>query len=150
MGIIEPGPERIGADLLARIKLAGIEGERHLMIDCMYVAPRGIGVRERLPDRRGCEGFDIEALGLRFHATVSRFGDGRLAEIFIDAFKAGSAADATARDAGITASIALQMGADPRYCAMRCAEMRAGTPSARSAQSSTCLQRGKHDRRQRR
>ena len=71
---------------------------------------RGIGVRERLPDRRGCEGFDIEALGL--HATVGRFADGRLAEIFIDAFKAGSAADATARDAGITASIALQMGAD--------------------------------------
>ena len=73
----------------------------------------GIGVRERLPDRRECTGFDLEALGLRFHATVGRFADGRLAEIFIDAFKAGSAADATARDAGITASIALQMGADP-------------------------------------
>ena len=83
------------------------------MIDVYVYAPRGTGVRERLPDRRGCTGFDIEALGLRFHATVSRVGDGRLAEIFIDAFKAGSAADATARDAGITASIALQMGADP-------------------------------------
>jgi hypothetical protein len=70
-------------------------------------------VRERLPDRRGCEGFDVQALGLRFHATISRFADGRLAEIFIDAFKAGSAVDMAARDAGITASIALQMGADP-------------------------------------
>jgi hypothetical protein len=59
--------------------------------------PRGTGVRERLPDRRGCEGFDLEALGLRFHATVGRFADGRLAEIFIDAFKAGSAADARER-----------------------------------------------------
>jgi hypothetical protein len=70
-------------------------------------------LREWLPDRRGCEGFDIEALGLHFHATVGRFPDGRLAKIFIDAFKAGSAADMAARDAGITARIALQMGVDP-------------------------------------
>ncbi|SRR6266566_7802240 len=73
----------------------------------------GTAARERLADRRGCEGFDVEALGLHFHATVGRFPDGRLAEIFIDAFKAGSAVDMAARDAGITASIALQMGADP-------------------------------------
>jgi len=63
-------------------------------------------------DRRGCEGFDVEALGMHFHATVGRFPDGRLAEIFLDASKAGSAADATARDAAITASIAMQFGAD--------------------------------------
>jgi hypothetical protein len=69
--------------------------------------------RERLSNRRECTGFDIEALGLHFHATAGRFPDGRLAEIFIDAFKAGSAVDMAARDAGITASIALQMGADP-------------------------------------
>jgi hypothetical protein len=69
--------------------------------------------RERLPDRRASEGFDLEALGPRFHASVSRFADGRLAEIFLDASKAGSAVDMAARDAGITASIALQMGADP-------------------------------------
>ena len=110
MGIIEPGPERIGADLLARIKLAGIEGERHLMIDCMYVAPRGIGVRERLPDRRGCEGFDLEALGLRFHATVGRFDDGRLAEVFITNHKAGSMAGILASDSAVLCSLALQHG----------------------------------------
>ena len=42
MGIIEPGPERIGADLLARIKLAGIEGERHLMIDVYVCGAAGL------------------------------------------------------------------------------------------------------------
>jgi hypothetical protein len=35
-----------------------------------------------------------------------------LAEIFLDASKAGSAADTAARDSAITASIAMQMGAD--------------------------------------
>lgn len=40
--------------------------------------------RERLPNRRASTGFDIEALGLRYHVSVSRFDDGRLAEIFID------------------------------------------------------------------
>jgi hypothetical protein len=80
--------------------------------DVLLRSTRGTAVRQRLPTRRACEGFDLEALGLRFHATVGRYDDGRLAEIFIDAFKAGSAADMAARDAGITASIALQMGTD--------------------------------------
>jgi hypothetical protein len=69
--------------------------------------------REQLPTRRGSIGFEIEALGLRYHVSVGHFCDGRLAEIFIDAFKAGSAADMAARDAGITASLAFQMGLDP-------------------------------------
>jgi hypothetical protein len=34
--------------------------------------------RERLSNRRECEGFDIQAFGLRFHASVSWFDDGRL------------------------------------------------------------------------
>src|SRR5882672_8015217 len=46
-GLLNPALGASAPHLLARIKLAGIEGERHLMIDCMYVAPRGIGVRER-------------------------------------------------------------------------------------------------------
>jgi hypothetical protein len=70
-------------------------------------------VRRRLPNRRGAVGFDLEVAGLRYHASVSRFDDGRWAEVFLDSRKAGSAADMAARDAGIAASIALQMGADP-------------------------------------
>jgi hypothetical protein len=68
--------------------------------------------RQRLPDRRASETFALECAGLRYTATVSRFGDGRLAEIFLTNHKAGSAADTAARDAAITCSIALQFGAD--------------------------------------
>jgi hypothetical protein len=68
------------------------------------------GARERLPDRRECEGFDLEALDLRFHATVGRFADGRLAEVFITNHKAGSMAGIMASDAAVVASIALQYG----------------------------------------
>jgi hypothetical protein len=76
----------------------------------MYVAPRGIGVRERLPNRRECTGFDIEALGLCFHATVGHFDDGRLAEIFLVNHKAGSMAGILASDSADLCSIALQHG----------------------------------------
>jgi hypothetical protein len=41
-----------------------------------------------------------------YAATVSRFGDGRLAEIFLTNGKAGSDADAAARDSAVVASIA--------------------------------------------
>jgi ribonucleoside-diphosphate reductase alpha chain len=68
--------------------------------------------RERLPNRRAAETFNLECAGLPYTATVGRFDDGRLAEIFISNHKAGSAADTAARDAAIAASIALQFGAD--------------------------------------
>jgi len=72
-----------------------------------------VGVqRERLSNRRASIGFDVQALGMRFRASVSHFDDGRLAEIFLDGVKVGSAADAAARDSAITASIAMQFGAD--------------------------------------
>jgi hypothetical protein len=72
-----------------------------------------VGVqRERLANRRECTGFDVQALGMRFHASVSYFSDGRPAEIFLDGVKVGSAADAAARDSAVTASIAMQFGAD--------------------------------------
>jgi ribonucleoside-diphosphate reductase alpha chain len=51
---------------------------------------------------------------LHFHATIGRYDDGRLAEIFLDASKAGSAADTAARDSAITASLALQAGIAPK------------------------------------
>ena len=68
--------------------------------------------RQRLPDRRASETFSLECAGLAYIATISRFDDGRLGEIFLTNHKAGSAADTAARDAAITCSIALQFGAD--------------------------------------
>ncbi|MGZ6022700.1 MAG: TSCPD domain-containing protein [Rhizomicrobium sp.] len=67
--------------------------------------------RRRLPNRRASMTFDIEANGMPFTVTISRFSDGALAEIFVTNHKNGSHADINARDAAVTASIALQYGA---------------------------------------
>jgi hypothetical protein len=53
---------------------------------------------------------------------VSLFGDGRIAELFLNNNKAGNSADITARDAAIILSFALQHGANPE--AIRCAMCR--------------------------
>lgn len=46
----------------------------------------------------------------RYRATCSRFPDGTMAEIFLNAVKIGTDLDVNARDAGIAASLALQYG----------------------------------------
>jgi ribonucleoside-diphosphate reductase alpha chain len=66
--------------------------------------------RERLPNRRVSESFGFECNGLQYTATISRFDDGRIAEVFIGNHKNGSDADTAARDSGIVASLALQHG----------------------------------------
>ena len=68
--------------------------------------------RERLQNRRASSLVDFEAMGLRFSAGVSRYPDGRLAELFCDNHKAGSAIGTLVRDAAIILSFALQHGAD--------------------------------------
>ena len=64
--------------------------------------------RELLSNRRACTTFPFQCNGLAYIATVSRYGDGRLAEIFISNAKAGSHSDAAAKDAAVVCSIALQ------------------------------------------
>jgi ribonucleoside-diphosphate reductase alpha chain len=51
-------------------------------------------------------------MALRFTGSVSRFEDGRLAEVFLDNHKAGSAVGTLVRDCAIILSFALQHGAD--------------------------------------
>jgi hypothetical protein len=65
--------------------------------------------RERLSNRRPALTFDLQVGGLRYTATVGRFPDGRIAEVFLNNHKSNSAADVNARDA----AIAVQHGADP-------------------------------------
>jgi hypothetical protein len=72
----------------------------------------GAPTLQRLPDRRASETFSLQCAGLSYVATISRFDDGRIGEIFLTNYKAGSAADTAARDAAIICSIALQFGAD--------------------------------------
>jgi hypothetical protein len=69
-----------------------------------------MSTRCRLPDRRDCETFEIESQGLGFTATVSRFPDGTVAEIFLQNHKAGSMAGINAQDSAVVCSIALQYG----------------------------------------
>jgi hypothetical protein len=66
--------------------------------------------RERLSNRRACTTFPFQCNGLAYIATISRYGDDRLAEIFISNAKAGSHSDAAAKDAAVICSIALQYG----------------------------------------
>jgi hypothetical protein len=66
--------------------------------------------RRRLPNRRPSETFDLESQGLKYTATVSRFNDGSVAEIFLQNCKAGSMAGINAQDAAVVCSLALQHG----------------------------------------
>jgi hypothetical protein len=68
--------------------------------------------RRRLPNRRLCESFTFELNGLRFTASVGRFADGRVGELFLNNHKSGNQSDTNARDAAILLSFALQHGAD--------------------------------------
>src|SRR5258708_645688 len=66
--------------------------------------------RKRLPNRRVAESFTFECVGLKFTATVGRFADGSVGEVFLSNHKSNSASDANARDSAIVASLALQHG----------------------------------------
>jgi hypothetical protein len=67
-------------------------------------------VRERLPNRRAAETFDLEALGLKFRATIGRHPNGEVGEIFLSNHRVNSMAGIMASDAAVVASIALQYG----------------------------------------
>jgi len=69
-------------------------------------------MRERLPNRRPSENFEIEVAGLRYKVTISYFPGGGPAEVFVSNHKAGNASDVAARDAGILVSLCLQHGCD--------------------------------------
>ena len=86
-------------------------------------------IRNRLPSRRYSETFELEAGGLRYTATVSRFGDGSIGELFLSNHKSNSQSDTNARDAAITFSIAVQHGADPEVIRRALCRDSQGNPS---------------------
>jgi YD repeat-containing protein len=70
--------------------------------------------RERLPKRRAHELIDFTTPdGFRYTAGLCYFEDGRLAEIFLNAEKIGTAIETAARDSAVVASLALQHGVPP-------------------------------------
>jgi hypothetical protein len=66
--------------------------------------------RRRQPNRRPSTNFSFELGGQNYHATVSYFPDGALAELFLSAEKRDSASDVAARDCAVAISIGLQFG----------------------------------------
>jgi ribonucleoside-diphosphate reductase alpha chain len=89
--------------------------------------------RQQLPDRRASETFAFEISGLGYTATISRFADGRIGELFLNNHKSNSTADINARDAAIAFSFAVQCGADPeaiRKALSRDSQGRASGPLA--------------------
>jgi hypothetical protein len=66
--------------------------------------------RRRLPNRRASESFTFDAAGLWYTATVNRFADGSIADVFLTNHKVNSQADVNARDVAVRVSIALQYG----------------------------------------
>ncbi|MGB3445207.1 MAG: hypothetical protein WBA48_00735 [Xanthobacteraceae bacterium] len=69
-------------------------------------------MRHLLPARRGNVSFNFTHDGRDYHATATRYDDGRLAEIFLDCGKIGSAAQQHAETTAVLASIALQYGVE--------------------------------------
>jgi hypothetical protein len=65
--------------------------------------------RERLPDLRPSETFELEHVGMRYTVTISR-DRGVVRECFISNHKRGNASDVAARDCGILISLCLQHG----------------------------------------
>jgi hypothetical protein len=66
--------------------------------------------RKRLANRRLAESYSVEVNGLRYTATIGRFPDGSVGEVFLQNTKPGSQSDANARDAAVAASLAFQHG----------------------------------------
>ena len=86
--------------------------------------------RHRLPNRRANETFSFVCNDLKYLATISRFSDGALAEIFISNAKAGSHSDANAKDAAVVCSIGLQYGAPLEVIRKALLRDSAGRPSS--------------------
>lgn len=66
--------------------------------------------RRRLPNRRSSVTCEFYFEGFIYRATASWFPDGRIAELFLDVGKAGSAVQAQAETSAMLVSMLLQNG----------------------------------------
>jgi ribonucleoside-diphosphate reductase alpha chain len=89
-------------------------------------------VRERVPNRREHTLINFTTSdGFKYTAGLGYFEDGRLAEVFLNAEKIGTAIETAARDSAVVASLALQHGVPPET--IRHALTRNGDGSASGA-----------------
>lgn len=68
--------------------------------------------RTHLPNRRPAELFDFDLDGHLFQASISRFENGNVAEVFLSTGKSETLFESVSRDLAVTASLALQHGCD--------------------------------------
>jgi hypothetical protein len=66
--------------------------------------------RQRLPNRRASEIADFEHAGQKYSAAISRFPNGKIAEVFLSSGKYGAAVHLHAQDSAVLCSLALQFG----------------------------------------
>jgi len=66
--------------------------------------------RERLPNRRQLETFEIRAGHHIYTASVGFYPDGRIGEVFLSGAKVGTDTDTAVKDAAILLSLGLQHG----------------------------------------
>jgi hypothetical protein len=70
--------------------------------------------RKRLPNRRGNTSLGFDCEGFHYRATAGYFGDGALAEIFLEVpGREGTPLESNANTAAILASLLLQHGVAP-------------------------------------
>lgn len=84
--------------------------------------------RERLPNRRPSEVFEIIVESIRYTVTFGFYDDGRIGEVFIDGTKMGSGAEIFASDASVSLSLALQHGVPPQTLRKSIRQNAAGEP----------------------
>jgi hypothetical protein len=85
--------------------------------------------RHPIANRREAETFEFEHDGVRYVASIGRFDDGSLCELFLNAGKVGSAAGTMARDAAVTFSIARQHGIPVGMLKSALAKLADGSPA---------------------
>ena len=84
--------------------------------------------REKLPGRRFTCRTRFESAGIRFHADIGFYPDGRPGEVFLTAGKVGGSVETLCRDAAIVLSFALQYGANWRAIRAAICRDEAGAP----------------------
>lgn len=86
-------------------------------------------VRNILATRRESSTITFEHDGIPYRATISRFDDGSIAELFLNAGKPGSAADTVAHDAAVIYSIARQFGVPEVVLFEALSKLKDGSPA---------------------
>lgn len=99
--------------------------------------------RRKLSNRRASETVEFDHGGLTYIAKASRYGNGELAELFLDGPKIGSAAQIAARDAAILASLALQHGVSTAAMLHALEKLRDGSPAGPVGMAIALLEQGR-------